>query len=111
MTAATTATTGEEPADAAGAYRLTSQAGHLLRRANQRHLAIFAARMPELTPRQFAALAKLHDVSAETLSKADLGAPALLASKASEPCSSSEPWMRKLCCWHPQVLWGSAAMP
>ncbi|MDF2234700.1 MarR family transcriptional regulator [Albimonas sp. CAU 1670] len=61
MTAATTATTGEEPADAAGAYRLTSQAGHLLRRANQRHLAIFAARMPELTPRQFAALAKLHE--------------------------------------------------
>lgn len=47
--------------DAAQSYRLQAQVGHLLRRANQRHLALFAARMPELTPRQFAALAKLHE--------------------------------------------------
>lgn len=41
-------------------YRLEGHVGHLLRRANQRHLALFAAAIPELTPRQFAALAKLH---------------------------------------------------
>ncbi|SFH61165.1 MarR family winged helix-turn-helix transcriptional regulator [Albimonas pacifica] len=70
MTAAGDATTGKGPAgeDPQGAdprdgtgYRLTAQAGHLLRRANQRHLAIFSARMPDLTPRQFAALAKLDE--------------------------------------------------
>tara|TARA_B100002003_G_scaffold244932_1_gene271876 strand:- start:1468 stop:1938 length:471 start_codon:yes stop_codon:yes gene_type:complete len=65
VTAAGDATTGkgpagEHPQEGAG-YRLTAQAGHLLRRANQRHLAIFSARMPDLTPRQFAALAKLHE--------------------------------------------------
>ena len=48
-------------ASAADAYRLEQQVGHLLRRANQRHLALFSARLPDLTPRQFAALAKLHE--------------------------------------------------
>lgn len=47
--------------DASASYRLSAQVGHLMRRANQRHLAIFAQRMPDLTPRQFAALAKLHE--------------------------------------------------
>lgn len=46
------------PAD----YRLQDQVGFILRRANQRHLAIFGARIGDLTPPQFAALAKLHDV-------------------------------------------------
>jgi DNA-binding MarR family transcriptional regulator len=40
-------------------YRLDRQIGYLLRRATQRHLAIFAAHIPGLTPTQFAALARL----------------------------------------------------
>jgi len=44
-------------------YRLDEQVGFLLRRALQRHLRIFSADMPGgLTPRQFAALAKLAEV-------------------------------------------------
>ncbi|WP_159593048.1 MarR family winged helix-turn-helix transcriptional regulator [Chelativorans xinjiangense] len=43
-------------------YRLDEQVGFVLRKANQRHLAIFAARIGDLTPPQFAALAKLHEV-------------------------------------------------
>ncbi len=43
-------------------YRLDAQVGFLMRRANQRHLAIFARLIPELTPTQFAALAKLCEV-------------------------------------------------
>jgi MarR family transcriptional regulator, lower aerobic nicotinate degradation pathway regulator len=50
----------EEPA--ADDYRLQEQIGFVLRRAHQRHVAIFAARIADLTPPQFAALAKLHDV-------------------------------------------------
>jgi DNA-binding MarR family transcriptional regulator len=43
-------------------YRLDDQVGFLLRRATQRHVAIFAERMAaELTPTQWAALAKLHE--------------------------------------------------
>lgn len=58
------------------AYRLDDQIGFLLRRASQRHLAIFAAGMAgatgkrgePLTPMQWAALAKLHELgtSAQT---------------------------------------------
>ena len=40
-------------------YQLDRQVGFLLRRATQRHLAIFAAAIPGLTPTQFAALAQL----------------------------------------------------
>lgn len=40
-------------------YRLDTQVGFLMRRANQRHLGLFARHIPELTPTQFAALAKL----------------------------------------------------
>jgi MarR family transcriptional regulator, lower aerobic nicotinate degradation pathway regulator len=43
-------------------YRLQDQVGFLLRKANQRHLALFAARIADLTPPQFAALAKLAEV-------------------------------------------------
>lgn len=44
------------------AYRLDGQVGFLLRKANQRHLSIFARAIPDLTPPQFAALAKLAEV-------------------------------------------------
>jgi len=43
-------------------YRLDDQIGFLLRRVNQRHLAIFSQLLPDLTPMQFAALAKLIEV-------------------------------------------------
>lgn len=44
-------------------YALDTQVGFLLRRAQQRHLSIFASLMAEgLTPQQFAALAKLAEV-------------------------------------------------
>lgn len=52
-------------------YRLEDQIGFKLRLANQRHLEIFSARMPEITPRQFAVLAKLQDEG--TLSQNHLG--------------------------------------
>jgi MarR family transcriptional regulator, lower aerobic nicotinate degradation pathway regulator len=56
----------------AAPYRLDEQIGFLLRRANQRHLAIFAAGMGastngderDLTPMQWAVLAKLDEEGA-----------------------------------------------
>ena len=42
-------------------YKLQEQVGFLLRRANQRHVAIFASRITDLTPPQFAALAMLGE--------------------------------------------------
>ena len=46
------------------AYVLENQVGHLLRRAHQRHAAIFQEMIgdPQLTPLQFAALVKLDDL-------------------------------------------------
>ena len=42
-------------------YNLEDQVGHLLRRANQRHKAIFSSLMPvKIPPTQFAALALLR---------------------------------------------------
>lgn len=43
-------------------YRLQEQVGFILRKAHQRHVSIFAAHIADLTPPQFAALAKLRDV-------------------------------------------------
>ncbi|MDT8345379.1 MAG: MarR family transcriptional regulator [Thermohalobaculum sp.] len=43
-------------------YSLDAQVGFLLRRASQRHIAIFNAGIPELTPTQFAALAKTAEI-------------------------------------------------
>ncbi len=43
-------------------YVLEDQVGFRMRRANQRHLAIFATHIPDLTPPQFAALVKLCDL-------------------------------------------------
>src|SRR6187455_3175885 len=48
--------------DDAAEYRLQEQIGFVLRKAHQRHVAIFAAHIADLTPPQFATLAKLHDV-------------------------------------------------
>lgn len=50
--------------DEAPGYLLEDQVGHLLRRAHQRHTAIFQANIADqqLTPLQFAALMKLADV-------------------------------------------------
>jgi DNA-binding MarR family transcriptional regulator len=61
-----------DPAGRSDIYRLDEQIGFILRRATQRHLAIFAAGMAaaangtgaELTPMQWAALAKLHETGA-----------------------------------------------
>ena len=41
-------------------YRLDEQVGFLMRRATQRHVAIFAGHMRELTPTQWAAMSKLY---------------------------------------------------
>jgi DNA-binding MarR family transcriptional regulator len=43
-------------------YRLHEQVGFILRRASQRHIAIFARHIGDLTPPQFAALAKLAEI-------------------------------------------------
>jgi DNA-binding MarR family transcriptional regulator len=43
-------------------YRLQEQVGFILRRAHQRHVSIFSARIADLTPPQFAALARLRDI-------------------------------------------------
>ncbi|WP_378945840.1 MarR family winged helix-turn-helix transcriptional regulator [Mesorhizobium sp. ANAO-SY3R2] len=43
-------------------YRLQEQIGFILRKAHQRHVAIFASRIADLTPPQFAALVKLRDI-------------------------------------------------
>ncbi|HMS95254.1 MAG TPA: MarR family transcriptional regulator [Tabrizicola sp.] len=42
-------------------YRLDDQIGYVLRRVTQRHLAIFAAAIPEVTTTQFAVLARLAE--------------------------------------------------
>lgn len=56
---------------AAAAYRLDEQVGFMLRRAQQRHLGIFGARIPELTSTQFAAVAKAFELG--PVSQAELG--------------------------------------
>ncbi|MCA3556428.1 MarR family transcriptional regulator [Aestuariivirga sp.] len=62
----------EAKATAPGGYRLEDQVGFHLRRAGQRHAAIFAARITdELTPTQWAALVKLAEF--ESLSQNRLG--------------------------------------
>jgi DNA-binding MarR family transcriptional regulator len=55
-------------AAALGDYRVEAQAGYLLRRANQRHTAIFADGMAEvdLTPTQFTALVKVVELGQVT---------------------------------------------
>lgn len=43
-------------------YRVHEQVGFVLRKAHQRHVAIFATHISDLTPPQFAALAKLGEL-------------------------------------------------
>jgi len=52
-------------------YVLQEQVGYILRRAHQRHVAIFAAHIGDLTPPQFAALAKLRDVGETSQNQLD----------------------------------------
>ncbi|HEY1384463.1 MAG TPA: MarR family transcriptional regulator [Dongiaceae bacterium] len=61
---------GDDPADS---YRLEDQVGYWLRRAYQRHMAIFAQIMSDLdlTSMQFAALVKLRELKA--VSQTELG--------------------------------------
>ncbi len=47
--------------DRLSSYRLSGQIGFNLRRANQRHVAIFTKHVEGLTPTQFAVLAKLYE--------------------------------------------------
>lgn len=56
------------PSDPTAEYRLEDQVGYWLRRAYQRHMAIFASVMSDLdlTSVQFAALVKLRDMKAVT---------------------------------------------
>lgn len=44
---------------AAKRYRLVEQIGFVLRRVTQRHLALLAAAIPEVTSTQFAVLARV----------------------------------------------------
>ncbi len=57
-------------------YRLDDQVGFLLRRAQQRHLSIFSEHIPDFTPTQFAAMAKLHETGG--LSQNELGRQAAM---------------------------------
>ncbi len=52
-------------------YDVTEQVGHLLRKAYQRHLAIFQANAsdPQITSTQFVTLCALHDGGASTQSE------------------------------------------
>ena len=50
----------------AKSYRLDQQIGYVLRRVTQRHLAIFAAAIPEVTTTQFAVLARLVEIGPQS---------------------------------------------
>ena len=52
-------------------YLLDDQVGFLLRQVNQRHLSIFSNSIKDLTPTQFATLAKMREIGA--VSQNDLG--------------------------------------
>lgn len=43
-------------------YHLDDQIGYILRRVTQRHLALFAAAIPDVTTTQFAVLARLAEI-------------------------------------------------
>lgn len=47
-------------------YSLDDQIGYVLRRVTQRHLAIFAAAIPEVTTTQFAVLARLAEIGPQS---------------------------------------------
>lgn len=66
-----TSSTGQTITTNMPPYRLDDQVGFIFRRATQRHLGIFAGEIPDLTPTQFAAIAKLHERGA--VSQNELG--------------------------------------
>lgn len=43
-------------------YILDDQVGYVLRRAQQRHLSLFSAAIPQITTTQWAVLARLHEM-------------------------------------------------
>lgn len=47
-------------------YRLDDQIGYVLRRVTQRHLMIFSEMIPEVTTTQFAVLARLAEMGAQS---------------------------------------------
>jgi len=53
-----------KPSPPGAGYTLDDQVGFLLRRASQRHLTIFSTHIRDLTPTQFAVLAKLSEKGA-----------------------------------------------
>ena len=53
---------GDPFMDSSDSYVLERQVGFVMRRAVQRHIAIFSSLIPEMTPTQFAALAKLCEL-------------------------------------------------
>jgi len=55
--------------DDATTYQLSDQVGFNLRRANQRHVAIFSKHVDGLTPTQFAVLARLYEQGALSQNK------------------------------------------
>lgn len=52
----------KEGSETQDGYRLDEQVGFVLRKAHQRHVAIFASHIADMTPPQFAALAKLGEI-------------------------------------------------
>lgn len=62
---------GVTSVDSKTAYRLEDQIGFKLRLANQKHLEVFNRMMPDITPTQFAVMAKLRELG--TLSQNHLG--------------------------------------
>ncbi|HEY0297344.1 MAG TPA: MarR family transcriptional regulator [Bordetella sp.] len=60
-----------KPDAAADAYLVSEQVGHLLRRAYQRHVAIFQQRIPDtqLTSAQFVVLCAVHEQDACSLAE------------------------------------------
>jgi DNA-binding MarR family transcriptional regulator len=53
---------GGHSVTARNTYLLERQVGFIMRRVMQRHIAIFSSLIPEMTPTQFAALAKLCEL-------------------------------------------------
>jgi DNA-binding MarR family transcriptional regulator len=54
------------PPDQNGGYRLDDQIGYVLRRVTQRHLVLFSELIPEVTTTQFAVLARLMEMGAQS---------------------------------------------
>lgn len=59
----------DSSSDSRSSYQLSDQVGYNLRRANQRHVAIFAKHVTGVTPTQFAAMARLAEFGAISQNK------------------------------------------